>query len=117
MGSPGPRRTGRRSPPIDSTLPRPHPIAAPIQRSRSARASSRTLRELTPRHRRVGGRPAKGTGRRGIDRGVHPERAVESGPPLLFPLTDEGGGAPRRAPARDPTAAQALPEITQAALG
>src|SRR5437660_1565256 len=95
MGSPGPRRTGRRSTPIDSKLPRPHPIAAPIPRSRSARASSRTLRELTPRHGRLAGRRAKGTGRRRIDRDVHLERAVESVPHLLFRLTDEVSDALR----------------------
>src|SRR5438034_531578 len=54
MGSPGPRRTGRRSTPIDSTLPRPHPTAAPTLRSRSARASSRGLRQRPDRGLRGG---------------------------------------------------------------
>src|SRR6266480_2058487 len=113
MGSPGPRRTGRRSTPIDSKLPRPHPIAAPIPRSRSARASSRTLRELTPRHRRLGGRRAKGTGRRRIDRDVHLERAVESVPHLLFRLTDEVGDALREDRGGDRTSAKAFQELRQ----
>src|SRR6059058_5360222 len=91
MGSPGPRRTGRRSTPIDSTLPRPHPTAAPTLRSRSARASSRTLRELPPGYRRLAGRRAEGTGRRLMDRDVHLEGAIESIPHLLFRLTDEIG--------------------------
>src|SRR6059058_254146 len=113
MGSPGPRRTGRRSTPIDSTLPRPHPTAAPTLRSRSARASSRTLRELPPGYRRLAGRRAEGTGRRRMDRDVHLEGAIESIPDLLFRLTDEIGDAFREDRGGDRTSAQAFQELRQ----
>src|SRR6267143_2166632 len=111
--SPDPPQRGPRPTPNDPKVRSPPRVAGSSRRPRTARASSRGLRELAPRGWRWTRGLAKGAGRRREDRHFHLNRTVEAVAEPVFRFAHEDPDPFREDGGRGNLPAEPLHELRQ----